>query len=258
MASTSSVRRVLSNASFIPSSSRASSHTEGRRRLMGTASALSLPIEEQAPIDIQIFDIFDAPSRLGESSKLLKRASSSRATSARVERASTSTVDSSSSVCRVKPLPAPIIYDGPARPKHLAHGGFRARRTLMHARPSTPTMVKRSLSTLPDPVVFDGPSRLRPYGRDIDYDSPVCHPHVIVLLVAPSLRALRLAGIFSHHSLTCGRRRWTSDLRLQQGSGEDASSEATCRVSSPFAYLTTSCLTLTPLAVRIRHGDTHS
>lgn len=118
---------------------------------------MTLPADEQTPIDLpQIFDIFDAPSRLGESSKMLARVATSR-TAARP----TPPPERPSS-CTVKPLPAPIIYDGPARPSHV----FNTQHIrLVHMQAPSSIESKGSVSTLPPPVVFDGPSRLRPYHR---------------------------------------------------------------------------------------------
>ncbi|KAI0701845.1 hypothetical protein BC835DRAFT_1303620 [Cytidiella melzeri] len=159
MASTSSMRQAI----------QASQHSMPRkaalpyvsRRAMTTTSAMSLPLEESPGIDLQIFDIFDAPSRLGESTKLLSRAAS-RATNSRTER-SMSTIATTPQ--HVSPLPSPILFEGPARPAHLPHGTLRARRTHSHALSSPRLNSPESVAPLPAPVMFDGPSRLRPYAR---------------------------------------------------------------------------------------------
>lgn len=182
MVSASHIRRALHNTS--PTGSTAhhgASRVQGKRRLMGTASAMSLPSEEQPIIGIQIFDIFDAPSRLGESSRLLARASSSRASSARSERTMSTTSDHSSAIRYVKPLPAPVLYDGPARPGHLAHGGLRARRAHSHAFSGAASHEKQLSSSLPPPVIFDGPSRLRPYCRETSQEQAVRWTHSCLL-----------------------------------------------------------------------------
>lgn len=165
MAAASNVRRALSNASSITSSPLASTHTQSNRRLMNTASAYAL--DAQAPIDIQIFDIFDAPSRLGESSKMLRRSSAARTAPVRTERAvNTATPEGQSSRRNyVKPLPAPILYDGPARPPHVMASRLRARNAHSLALAAGKSHEERVASTLPPPQVFEGPSRLRPYGR---------------------------------------------------------------------------------------------
>ena len=158
MASAASFRRALSNAS-VSSSPRAASHAQGKRRLMGTASAASLPLEEQPAIEIQIFDIFDAPSRLGESSRLLQASSPPRTSSTRSDR-TLGTSDRTGATRFVQSLPAPIMYDGPAQPgrRAVAYRGTRA-------ISGSAAIEKPLLSSLPPPVVFDGPSRLRPYAR---------------------------------------------------------------------------------------------
>ena len=159
----STVRRALTNASSITASPRAASQAQGKRRLMGTAAAGALPLEEQ-PIEIQIFDIFDAPSRLGESSKMLAQTLPTR-TPTRSDRVMSSATDRPG-VNYVKPLPAPIMYDGPAQPGRLP-GGYRAQRSMSGAAASDKAVV----TSLPPPIVFDGPSKLRPYGRDVSGQS---------------------------------------------------------------------------------------
>ena len=122
---------------------------------MSTA-ALS-PAESRTPIDLPIFDIFDAPSRLGESSKMLVRCAARR-----VERAVALPTDRSVPARPVvAPLPAPVLYDGPARPS--SHPPHAARIRRMHSQAQRPA---DAVCALPPPEVFDGPSRLRPYLRD--------------------------------------------------------------------------------------------
>ena len=160
----STVRRALSNAPSLTSCPLAP-QVQGKRRLMGTAA---VALAEQAPIDIQIFDIFDAPSRLGESSKLLRQSSAARASTARADRTMSTRSSSPSARRHFKPLPAPILYDGPACPPHgahLAYGGLTARNAHSYAS-SEASPDENLLSSLPPPVVFDGPSRLKRYGRD--------------------------------------------------------------------------------------------
>lgn len=125
------------------------------RRVMSTAALSS--VEDRAPIDLHIFDIFDAPSRLGESSKMLVQCAARR-----VERAVALPADRSAPARpAVAPLPAPVLYDGPARPSSHRPQAARIRRMHSQAQPSVD-----SVCTLPPPEVFDGPSRLRPYLRD--------------------------------------------------------------------------------------------
>ncbi|KZT08132.1 uncharacterized protein LAESUDRAFT_757825 [Laetiporus sulphureus 93-53] len=125
------------------------------RRQLATAPAMDLPANEvpQPPPEFQIFDIFDAPSRLGESSKLLRASSSSRTLPSR------SSPSSSRKVSPVRSLPDPVIFDGPTRPRILQKQ-YEARRS--H---STALGPRGSLRSLPLPEIFDGPSRLRPYAR---------------------------------------------------------------------------------------------
>ncbi|GJE93474.1 hypothetical protein PsYK624_096330 [Phanerochaete sordida] len=128
-----------------------------RRRSMSSA-ALALPLDE--PLDLPIFDIFDAPSRLGESSKLLADAARSRVRPA--ERTLRTSALAAPARAPPKALPAPTLYDGPARPRGLS--GPRTR--LIHSRALAPAQAHPLPAALPPPVMFDGPSRLRPYLRD--------------------------------------------------------------------------------------------
>lgn len=158
MASSPSIRQAISASQH--SVTRKAARTHASRRPMMTTSAMTLPLEDQPTIDLQIFDIFDAPSRLGESSKMLAKAAA-LASSSRAERAMSSTA--STSVRHITPLPAPILFDGPASPRHIAHGGLLARRT--HTNAPTNMSPREPPSPMPQPLLFDGPSKLRPYVR---------------------------------------------------------------------------------------------
>ncbi|TFK81821.1 hypothetical protein K466DRAFT_591004 [Polyporus arcularius HHB13444] len=114
--------------------------------------------------NLPILDIFDAPSRLGESSRLLVL-NAAAASSRPVRSLST---QASRRRPTVKPLPAPTLLDGPARPRGMAYISFRAHRP----RPVHPSSTDASGVTsrilpapLPPPLLFDGPSELRPYVR---------------------------------------------------------------------------------------------
>lgn len=138
-------------------------------RSMRTASAASLTPEDEAPLDIHIFDIFDAPSRLGESSKLLSRASTARAATAAASTSRSANVRSERprGAHTIEPLPAPVMFDGPATHKHLSFCAYGTQYEHSHnMTSSSPSTERRILSTLPPPVIFDGPSQLRPYARN--------------------------------------------------------------------------------------------
>lgn len=162
--SSSAARQVLTASQHIVA--RKTSCAAIIRRPM-TSAAMSLSLEERTPIELPIFDIFDAPSRLGESSKMLAQAATSR-----VEPNVRQSVNRTASSSRpaVQPLPPPVMYDGPARPSSLGYGP-RIRRIHSHATPSSEA--RGSASVLPSPEVFDGPSRLRPYLRNDTFDSSV-------------------------------------------------------------------------------------
>jgi hypothetical protein len=142
--------------------SRNAARSQANRRPMATASTMSFPLDNSPAIDLQIFDIFDAPSRFGESSKLLSRAAALASGSRSEKSMSTSSI----SPRHISPLPNPIIYDGPARPRYLSHSVLRARRTHSDLSSSAEMSQRKSVTPLPSPVMFDGPSRLRPYVHD--------------------------------------------------------------------------------------------
>ncbi|KAI1792800.1 hypothetical protein LXA43DRAFT_316762 [Ganoderma leucocontextum] len=129
-------------------------------------SAAAFPVEEahSPSFDLNILDIFDAPSRLGESSRLLV---SNAATSSSIRRARPSSTQASSYRGAIQPLPAPVILDGPARPRHAPFVSFRVYgvRSAAGARRSASSGVWSPPAPLPPPIVFDGPSQLRPYAR---------------------------------------------------------------------------------------------
>ncbi|THH30495.1 hypothetical protein EUX98_g3703 [Antrodiella citrinella] len=131
------------------------------QRLTRNTATLSYTHDDaSSPFDMHIFDIFDAPSRLGESSKLLraKENASSPHSSASAARSIHSSARTERPFRTIKPLPAPILFEGPARPKRMSMTAYRAPARRVQEANTLPL-------PLPAPVMFDGPSRLRPYAR---------------------------------------------------------------------------------------------
>ncbi|EGO26841.1 hypothetical protein SERLADRAFT_436669 [Serpula lacrymans var. lacrymans S7.9] len=141
------------------------------------ASALSsaATAEEYEALTLPpIFDIFDAPTRLGESSKQLGRTSSAPcaaaigATQRSGEKSRNTSIDVSNTVSPFS-LPPPLVFDGPARPPHLMHLALEKRRKLrQRLSPSlSRTTHTPSISYTPSPEplleIFDGPSRITRY-----------------------------------------------------------------------------------------------
>ncbi|KAI6026035.1 hypothetical protein EDC04DRAFT_227396 [Pisolithus marmoratus] len=125
--------------------------------------------EAAGPVPPAIFDIFDAPVRLGESSKQLGRSI-----------AEEEPVPLSPKVTRARPqgpmgiysdlgnpttLPPPIIFDGPARPRHLLSDASKTGRQI--PRGSLPGKNKFFTLSPSEPEIlceiFEGPSRLARY-----------------------------------------------------------------------------------------------
>ena len=124
-------------------SSSSSSHPTSPRRQLATASA-ELPIETP---ELQIFDIFDAPARLGTSPTRLRlpprsppspRPSHAQRPSARLM------------------MPSPVLFDGPSGtpPRSPAASISSSTTPSAHFADSLP-------KSLPPPETFDGPARMR-------------------------------------------------------------------------------------------------
>ncbi|KAH9903484.1 hypothetical protein C8Q73DRAFT_786060 [Cubamyces lactineus] len=113
-------------------------------------------------------DIFDVPERLEDQRRHVRSRATVNGTAmfCGVEgRRSTGAESSSVSHKRkeVRPLPSPILFDGPARRPYssaaVMHRAQKARPAISAHNHSATGRVSR----LPTPEVFNGPSRLRPY-----------------------------------------------------------------------------------------------
>ncbi|KAM5545966.1 hypothetical protein V8D89_000092 [Ganoderma adspersum] len=153
---------VRASTSALRTSTRATTSRSSPRKM---SSIAAYPVEEpHAPsFDLNILDIFDAPSRLGESSRLLV---SNAAASSTIRRARLPT-QASHHTHTVKPLPEPVILDGPARPRNAPFVSFRVFGNTVGPRRnvSTSSGAWSPPAPLPPPILFDGPSQLRPYHR---------------------------------------------------------------------------------------------
>jgi len=215
MSTSSHLHRALTVARTSVVSTRASTsstHISTRRNAQRTVATLSYPLEyDQAPLDFKIFDIFDAPSRLGESSKLLIRSTASRFVSTRPEASVTSTASAKTPSPKIQPLPTPITYDGPSKPRQLSMTAYRPRRSRSMSSaaagqlPSSPT-------SLPEPVVFDGPSRLRPYRRGATGEETTGSSTLLMLSLLGVSGVLGLIGYTHYNDLRHSRQPRSSHL----------------------------------------------
>ncbi len=98
-----------------------------RTRLASTLPPF-VPESPSPPPDLQIFDIFDAPSRLGEARELLHKKPSFSPAYLPSPRSSNSPPTPKNPSRFIKPLPAPIVFDGPAHPTHMVFISYRPRR----------------------------------------------------------------------------------------------------------------------------------
>nr|VWP01965.1 Uncharacterized protein [Ganoderma boninense] len=153
----SSLPTVRAGTSALRTSTCASSSRSSSRR-MSSVAAYPIEAPNSPSFDLNILDIFDAPNRLGESSRLLV---SNAAASSTVRHARPPT-----QVARhqhtMKPLPEPVVLDGPARPRNIHFVSFRG---FSNAGPrwNVSSGARSPPVPLPTPILFDGPSQLRPY-----------------------------------------------------------------------------------------------
>ncbi|TCD63649.1 hypothetical protein EIP91_005129 [Steccherinum ochraceum] len=181
------VHRALATTSTRNPLITASARSSKRDRIPSrNIATLAFP-HDDAPsaFDIQIFDIFDAPSRLGESSKLLRRESAPAQTAQSV-RSIHSSARTERVARKIQPLPTAVLYDGPARPKHLSMIAYRAPRCSSPRSGTEEGHRGHTLpSPLPPPVMFDGPSRLRPYARGgVDSESSSASASQTAILIS--------------------------------------------------------------------------
>lgn len=119
-----------------------------------------------------ILDIFDAPIGLGESSEFIRSKYSSTPNShTQVQSKAAELPSPSSSRLLPAPLPPPILFDGPARPKNWAL--IKQRRLLDRGLPPS-SQLRRTAhhatlsahpfsSSEPSVQLFDGPARVMTY-----------------------------------------------------------------------------------------------
>ncbi|XP_006455182.1 hypothetical protein AGABI2DRAFT_194835, partial [Agaricus bisporus var. bisporus H97] len=135
------------------------------------AVARSTAAEPEEFIIPPIFDIFDAPSRLGQSRELIQSTTNGLRRPAKKENSE----NDDFSLPRPPPssLPPPIIFDGPAYPKSLPLIALQrrvddafivkptsARRSRPHHSPFLPHGASETLVEM-----FDGPARLTRFSR---------------------------------------------------------------------------------------------
>ncbi|KAF9224874.1 hypothetical protein BS17DRAFT_795212 [Gyrodon lividus] len=140
-------------------------------------SAATISAEQSEELSIpKIFDIFDAPVKLRESSKSFGSSEAAiRASTARVAvKANSSSSINIYSEALQSPwtLPPPVTFDGPACPPHLSPSALEKRRILrkhlahssrISSGTSSVSFTALALQSEPLYEVFDGPSRINRY-----------------------------------------------------------------------------------------------
>jgi hypothetical protein len=174
-------------------------------RLSSTMSVAAVTEHEYEALTIPpIFDIFDAPVRLGESSTIVGRTSTTATTTRIVapERngeKSWNIVNNFTGVQNFSSLPPPIVFDGPACPAHLLPHVLENRRKMRQHLSSSHTRQAHTLSptfTSPsEPVyeIFDGPSRMT------RYKYPTSSSEVIRAILSQTCHSLTCVNLSLHH-----------------------------------------------------------
>ncbi|PPQ99294.1 hypothetical protein CVT24_009162 [Panaeolus cyanescens] len=141
-------------------------------------SSSALLGQEPQEITLQpIFDIFDAPTRLADSRQFIREKYSSQPQKVEATHAQAVSFDGPKARPVPAPLPAPIIFDGPARPQNPSLA-FQSRLRQSGLAPSPPQMLRpsstatRSFSSS-EPLVqmFDGPARITRYHHQSSSDN---------------------------------------------------------------------------------------
>lgn len=173
-------------------------------RLSSTMSVAAVTEQEYEALTIPpIFDIFDAPVRLGKSSTIVGRTSTT--TTARIltpesnGEKSWNIINNFTGVQYFSSLPPPIVFDGPACPAHLLPQVLENRRKMRQHLSSSPTRQAPTLSptfTSPsEPVyeIFDGPSRIT------RYKYPTSSSEVIWAILSQTCHSLTCVNLSHHH-----------------------------------------------------------
>ncbi|KAF9556837.1 hypothetical protein CPC08DRAFT_820238 [Agrocybe pediades] len=216
-------RRALSSVCRLSSCSTAGSsssrliHSSCSHQAAAALSPSGLGVEgELEEISIQpIFDIFDAPTRLAESSEFIrsKYASKSKAPAKPVV-VSAQAPTTPPSRTMPSPLPAPIIFDGPARPKNEAFA-FQRRMRDAGLAPSphprrTPNQIPSARaysSSEPAVQLFDGPAKITRYHHQSTSDKEYNSSSSKYLVAVGVAGAIGYASIMNNHDESRSSRR---------------------------------------------------
>ncbi|KAG2359870.1 hypothetical protein BDR07DRAFT_1472648 [Suillus spraguei] len=160
-------------------------------RLSSPMSVAVITPEYEALTVPPIFDIFDAPVRLAESSSLVRRTATTTRI-ATLERNGEKLRESASCFARAhhfSSLPPPIVFDGPARPAHLLPRTLEVCRTMRQCPSlSSNRQAHNPLAPListSEPVyeIFDGPSRMTRYKHPTSSSQSSSRPYICLALV---------------------------------------------------------------------------
>ncbi|KAG1776549.1 hypothetical protein EV702DRAFT_339306 [Suillus placidus] len=184
----SSLRRPFATALHGASSARV---TQSLPAHLSSSMSVAVTAQEYEALTIPpIFDIFDAPVRLRESSALVRRAPTTICVAA-LKRNSEKSHNAASNFTRAhhfSSLPPPIVFDGPARPAHLLPRALENSRKMRQCISLSPNRQAHTPPSLfistSEPVyeIFDGPSRITHYRYPTSPSQSSSRPYVCLTL----------------------------------------------------------------------------
>ncbi|KAH9474581.1 hypothetical protein JR316_0013043 [Psilocybe cubensis] len=151
-------------------------------------SPSALAEQEFEEISLQpIFDIFDAPTRLSESSEFIRDKYKTVTKAKATPQTPTTEWSAGSSRSSPTPLPSPIVFDGPARPKNEALAFQRRMRDAglapqPHPRRAQASSARTFSSSEPLVQMFEGPARITRYHHHSQSDSQQNRSKLVVAL----------------------------------------------------------------------------
>lgn len=173
-------------------------------RLSSSMSVAAATSQEYEAVTIPpIFDIFDAPVRLAESSAHVgRRSTTTRIVAIECDGEKSQNIANDVIKARyISSLPPPIVFDGPARPTRLLRGALGNRRKMRQILPFSPQAYPPSSSfTSPSGIVcemFDEPSRITRYKYPLPSSEVL---QVIILMTDLSLTCITLSLHHGHMS----------------------------------------------------------
>ncbi|KAF9011793.1 hypothetical protein BDQ17DRAFT_1321802 [Cyathus striatus] len=171
-------------------------HSSSPSRAAMVVSTDLLAEEPEEIVLAPIFDIFDAPSRLGEAGSFIREVHSKSSSSIKEQPSATSSMSMRSRSLPTT-LPPPILFDGPARPRNLPFS-LEHRRQLRPTpassrRHHTPSLTSQDLLQLPPVQLFEGPARITRYHHKSTNSTANKTKHLLILGLTGAVGCATLA-----------------------------------------------------------------